>query len=304
MMIGDKYYGASVTNYDAARCHTLRWAREQLAVNDFVKRGPVLDVPIGTARYRAIYREKNLRVTGLDISDDMIAFARSQAPEIEIQKGDVRSIPFGDKAFKTVVCTRLLDWLAPDQMRDAVAELRRVSHSIVVTIRHGDPQCRVNFTHQLSTFYAAIDGLHIVDRRETERTSDGIEEIFLIRPPKWGDAAAQFKWHGPPAEIEMQRIADEWRASVGKKPIDAVCAENYRATATFWTGEKCADVLKSMARDVRDWITDEAPRFCEHGPATVLDYRGTPIVLDGRRRMNQWAKSNDGLFPVLVLSRR
>jgi hypothetical protein len=192
-------------------------------------------------------------------------------------------------------------------MMRAVEELRRVADHVVVTIRHGAPGCRVNYTHRLADFYSAIVGLHIAERRITEQTRDGTEEIFLLRAPKWSDVVEQFAWHGPPAEIEMQRLADEWRTMAGLCPLPMahnVTAENFEVRADYWTTKQCGYALRSMRRAAASYITDEPPRFDPHRPATVLNFEGVDIVLDGRRRMNLWLKEEGRRFPVLWLWRR
>src|SRR5687768_13349312 len=109
--LADKYYGAAAETYDATRCHSLRWAHEQLAVNDFVTEGRVLDVPLGTGRYVGLYRAKGLDVIGVDVSEDMLAVARRNYPGIDARRGNVLGLPFSGGMFAIAVCTRLLDWL-------------------------------------------------------------------------------------------------------------------------------------------------------------------------------------------------
>lgn len=305
-MRADKYYGDAVLSYEAERCCSVRWAREQIAVDDFVATGPILDVPLGTARYREIYRAKRLKVCGLDISDDMLAIARRNAPEIEARRGSVLSLPYADGSFGTVVCTRMLDWLSPVEMPKAVAELRRVARELVVTVRHGKLECRVNQTHGLAEFLATVNGLHTDARRVTERSKDGTEEIFHLRPPRWSDVIEQFQWHGPSAEYEITRLTNEWLAASGRNPLamaDEISESNWRIIAEYWNAEQCGYCIRSMAGNVDSYKTSDPPRFDPWRPATVLNYRGVDIVIDGRRRMNLWMQS-EGRFPVLWLWRK
>lgn len=301
-MKADKYYGREATEYDAARCHSLRWAKEQQAVADFVFSGPVLDVPIGTGRYVSIYRQKGLEVVGLDRSTDMLAEARRNYPDLVLHHGDVRSLPFRDEQFGTVVCTRLLDWLYPDEMRQAVAELRRVANLIVVTIRHGTPGERVNYTHDLASFYEAIDGLFIEQRRVTEETQDGTEEIFRLRLPTWADALKPFAYpdsifHMP--EDEINRLASEWTGRFWPRSI-TVTQESARVRSCYPTGAELGAVLDGMIKFDPRYETSLRPRHRTSAPATLLKVGEWTVVLDGRRRINQW-RNQPGRFPALMI---
>lgn len=298
-MKADKYYGEAAKNYDAARCHSLRWANEQRAVADMVFSGPVLDCPLGTARFASIYRGKGLDFIGVDISADMLAVARNRYPEIDARQGSIFALPFEDKTFATVVCTRLLDWLSPTDMGKAVAELRRMADIIIVTIRHGPEECRTNWTHSLARFYEQIQGLFICARRTTEITRDGVEEIFRLRPPLWSDLTHQFRWHGHTPEFEAYRLGAEWSERFGfKAPIISEQACTLRSE--YWTHSELGAVIDQMALHHPAYRTESGPRFDEQSPATILETSGKRVVLDGRRRINQWRKT-PGRYPVLVV---
>lgn len=182
-MSGDTYYGQLARNYDAARCHTKRWALEQAAIKDLVTSGPVLDCPVGTGRFVGIYRAKGLACTGVDISADMLAEARRNYPGLDAGKGSIFALPFGDDTFATSVCNRMLDWLSPADMARAVIELRRVAPCLVVSIRHGTPSRRSSgtYAHDLAQFMGALDGMTVDARCVTEVNHDGIDEIFRLR---------------------------------------------------------------------------------------------------------------------------
>lgn len=299
----DTYYGKRATNYDLDRCHSLRWANEQRAVADMVFSGPVLDVPVGTGRYVEIYRSKGLDVVGVDISEDMLAESKRKYPDLDARKGSIFALPFADKTFGTVVCTRLLDWLSPIDMLRAVAELRRMANIIVVTIRHGPEECRTNWTHDLAKFYQAISGLFICERRTTEITRDGREEIFRLRPPEWKDVVRQFQYHGHTPEHEMDRLAGDWVGHINLRQSTAVVSSEY------WSDHALGAVLDVMAAQHdygkpkhSRYITDLRPRY-EADAVTILYDKGRHVILDGRRRINQWRKM-PGRYPVLVVRRK
>jgi len=90
-------------------------------------RGNTLEVAIGTGLNLAHYPPE-VRLTGLDISPEMLALARSRAVElgrtVELEEGDAQELPFPDESFETVVCTYSL-CNVPDEAR-TVSEMKRV----------------------------------------------------------------------------------------------------------------------------------------------------------------------------------
>ncbi|MFI6076113.1 class I SAM-dependent methyltransferase [Actinoplanes sp. NPDC051343] len=90
-------------------------------------RGDVLEVAVGTGLNLGLY-PPGTRLTGVDLSPEMLARARSRSAAInapiELKEADVEALPFGDGTFDTVVST-LAMCAVPDE-RAAVLEMRRV----------------------------------------------------------------------------------------------------------------------------------------------------------------------------------
>lgn len=74
-------------------------------VLEFLPRGAsVLDLCCGTGTIAAAMCRRGLRVTGLDGSDDMVRFARRNAPRAQFVVGDARRFAF-NKQFDAVIST-------------------------------------------------------------------------------------------------------------------------------------------------------------------------------------------------------
>jgi ubiquinone/menaquinone biosynthesis C-methylase UbiE len=90
-------------------------------------RGDVLEVAVGTAINLGLY-PREVRLTGVDLSPEMLARARSRSDEIgrpiELREADVEALPFEDATFDTVVST--LAMCAVPDVRAAIAEMHRV----------------------------------------------------------------------------------------------------------------------------------------------------------------------------------
>ncbi|MGH3680542.1 MAG: class I SAM-dependent methyltransferase [Natronosporangium sp.] len=89
--------------------------------------GDVLEVAIGTGLNLGHYPD-HARLTGIDLSPQMLALARSRADQlgrpVQLREGDAQQLDFPDASFGTVVCTFSLCAIPDD--RRAVAEMVRV----------------------------------------------------------------------------------------------------------------------------------------------------------------------------------
>ncbi|MQA24498.1 MAG: methyltransferase domain-containing protein, partial [Micromonosporaceae bacterium] len=89
--------------------------------------GDVLEVGVGTGLNFPLY-PSGVRLTGVDLSPEMLALARQRAEElgqeIELREADAESLPFGDESFDTVVCALSLCAIPDD--RAAIREMWRV----------------------------------------------------------------------------------------------------------------------------------------------------------------------------------
>jgi ubiquinone/menaquinone biosynthesis C-methylase UbiE len=89
--------------------------------------GETLEVALGTGLNLPHY-PADVRLTGLDLSPEMLAIARARAESlgraIAIEEGDAQNLPFEDSSFDTVVCTYALCSVLDDAA--AIAEMKRV----------------------------------------------------------------------------------------------------------------------------------------------------------------------------------
>lgn len=90
----------------------------------------LLDVGCGTGYFtRRFAREAGLKVTGVDIDPDMIAFAKTQATDIEFALGNAQNLPYTNASFDHVVAITSLCFVA-DEAR-AVHEMARIARQRV-----------------------------------------------------------------------------------------------------------------------------------------------------------------------------
>jgi SAM-dependent methyltransferase len=83
----------------------------------------VLDVACGTGNAALRAAQAGTRVTGLDLTPELLAIARAQAPDITWIEGDAQDLPFADASFD-VVLSVFGCMFAPDHQRTAREILR------------------------------------------------------------------------------------------------------------------------------------------------------------------------------------
>lgn len=128
-----EYDVAQAAAYDRHRTADLA-ARRALAarVADTVGLAPgdrVLDVGCGPGAYLAVLDDRWV-ATGVDVSDAMLARARSRVPGVPLVRGDAHRLPFGDGAFACAFLAYVLHQLADPG--EALREVGRVARAAAV----------------------------------------------------------------------------------------------------------------------------------------------------------------------------
>ncbi len=117
-----KFWDCSSTTYDSSPGHSMGSKGEKDAWKQELSRNlpsspqTILDVGCGTGAIGVLFAEMGHHVTGLDLSEAMMAKARQKAKEckltIDMRTGDAEHLPFGDGTFDVVVNRHLL-WTLP-----------------------------------------------------------------------------------------------------------------------------------------------------------------------------------------------
>lgn len=129
------YTGRKALEYDAKREGTGKWLWEQATVEELLpaRARSVIDVPVGTGRFFALYASRGMSVTGVDLSNDMLVEARKKDPSVRLVQGDLLNLKPAE--FDVAVCVRLLNWMPPLPMRTAIDRLLALATHTIMSVR-------------------------------------------------------------------------------------------------------------------------------------------------------------------------
>jgi ubiquinone/menaquinone biosynthesis C-methylase UbiE len=158
------------------------------------KGSTVLDVPVGTGRFIPIYLEIGLTVTGLDLSDDMLAEAartfEPSAQQVALRRGSATELPFPDQQFDALVSFRFLPGkLTLRQTRRALREYARVTRgNVYVLLKVGERKFPASWRDEFSCLATRPESdLREILRQEglvverIERAPRGPKAVFVCR---------------------------------------------------------------------------------------------------------------------------
>jgi len=152
--------------------------------------GDVLEIAAGTGRNLEHYPAET-KLTGIELSEEMLAIARRRAAELEIEAdlrgGDAQALEFADESFDTVIITLALCTI-PDE-RAAAREARRVLRpgGRLVLLEHvRSPRAPVRAVQRLlEPLSVRFEGDHLL-RDPLDHLADEGFEIESVGRMKWG----------------------------------------------------------------------------------------------------------------------
>jgi ubiquinone/menaquinone biosynthesis C-methylase UbiE len=121
-----------------------RWTAEQDALRQVFDRltasSTVLDCPVGNGRWAEQLRSRGHRVTGVDISDAMLAAATtrlepasgSDTEPVPLMRAEAENLQFPSDSFDVVFSHALTKHLPPDVQDRVFAEFARVSRGTII----------------------------------------------------------------------------------------------------------------------------------------------------------------------------
>ena len=128
--LSNKYFSEIANRYDSARNSDFREVELQKdefnIISNFLKTskpGKVLDVACGTGAYMHIY--KGREVHGVDISKDMLKYAKLKNPKANLKVANAESLPYKDGEFSVVTSARFI--CHTPEYKKIIREMTRVT---------------------------------------------------------------------------------------------------------------------------------------------------------------------------------
>lgn len=132
------YYENVAQNYERDRIVQSIWPKEQEYVSQLVEKIPhgasILDVPVGTGRFLEIYEKRELLVTGIDISEDMLTETakKNTAVKPTLLIGNAAELHFAADSFDYTLCWRLSHLVSGEVLGHILLSLSRVTRNMVI----------------------------------------------------------------------------------------------------------------------------------------------------------------------------
>ena len=152
--------------------------------------GEVLEIAVGSGRNFPYY-QRDIRLTGIELSPAMLELARSRAAELgleaDLRLGDAQALQFPDESFDTVVCTFSLCSIPDD--RRAVTEAERVLRpgGRLILLEHvGSLALPVRTVQRLlDPLSVRFEGDHLLREPLEHVRAEGLQVDYIGRS-KWG----------------------------------------------------------------------------------------------------------------------
>jgi len=145
-MIKEKYAGSLGLEYAEERetkkaLQYRLWRRTHeilLSIEQFAK-APVRDmIDLGTADGKMLevihQKYKNARCVGIEYSEDLVNFAKTKFPHLEIAQGDVQSLGFSENSFDVAIAAAVIEHISdPAKMISEVKRILRPGGVFILT---------------------------------------------------------------------------------------------------------------------------------------------------------------------------
>jgi SAM-dependent methyltransferase len=170
-----KAFNESVDEYYAK---TLKLAPSvEESIKKFIRliprNGRILDAGCGPGRDSKRFSELGYSVTGIDLAEKMIAFARKVAPSVKFEVMDLRKLKFGDKSFDGVWANSSLIFVRKSEATSVLGELSRILKKggcLFVRVKEGDGEGmsrdgRYGRTEKYSAFYRREEFIRMIEEK-------------------------------------------------------------------------------------------------------------------------------------------
>jgi ubiquinone/menaquinone biosynthesis C-methylase UbiE len=137
-----KAYNKTAKEYAEKTRHLDMSHEREIFLKDMKPRGYILDIGCGWGKDAKIFSDLGYEVTGIDISENMLAIARKTSPTSQFVQSDFRQIPFLEQSFDGLwASASLLHAESKDHVPKILAEWNRVFRTdgkAYIVVKQGD----------------------------------------------------------------------------------------------------------------------------------------------------------------------
>ena len=190
---GDRYYDRTAAIYNRKREKQSWWHVEHQQMRELLAKLPtglrVVDIPFGTGRFVPLYLEREFKITGLEISPDMVAAAAVALGDdfaaCDAKIGSAMETPFKDGEFDLVVSTRFLSNIVTYiDARRALAEFARITSRYgIIQLGHRTEDTRIPRRRETMDTCMSRDD---VDAMLRANGLEPIERRLVLETPETG----------------------------------------------------------------------------------------------------------------------
>ena len=168
----------------------------------------LLDAGCGTGHFSAFFAERGFKVTGVDISAEMIEVARQNtALKADFQRAALTALPFGDESFDVVTAITVMEFIPEREkaLQEMIRVLRIGGTLIIAVLNESSPLAHLRRWKGSTTFKNA----QLFSTQRLQQFLAGLRDIeveistFVL--PMWG-----LMWTHPATEFLGKNLRWRW----------------------------------------------------------------------------------------------
>lgn len=128
---------------------------DALEIINFKTNSKILDLGCGTGFSTKILVDKGLKVIGVDISKNMLSFAKKK--NLNVIKSNMTSLPFKDKSFDGLISISAIQWLKSSEYNQVLKEINRVIKDKAIIQFYPKNQIEFDYFIKLAKKYFKIE---------------------------------------------------------------------------------------------------------------------------------------------------
>jgi ubiquinone/menaquinone biosynthesis C-methylase UbiE len=240
------------------------WAEATLQEIELAPADRVLDIACGTGIVARLAKERlgsTAHVVGIDLSPDMLAVARTVAPEIDWREGDAGALPLRDgEQFDVVVCHQGLQFF-PDKPAAAAQMRRALAGGGRLAVATWRSDAEIPFFRELRLVAERRLGA-IDDQRYGYGEAAPLEALLreagfgdvrsrtISRTMRFSDGAPLLRLNAM-ALVGMSAAGKEWGDQERRRVVEAIASESVPVLQSYTDGSGLAFELSTSLATAR-----------------------------------------------------